>query len=105
MRIAIPPKSECTEMRAPGASLRLAQVDRDAAEPREHRAAAESRRAALERHSVEDRDELNLVALLVAARGQRALHDGSSSGKAGIHPEGEEPECSNCTHGTETTGR
>jgi hypothetical protein len=46
---------------------RFAEVDRDPAEPREHRASAERLGAALERDAVQDRDQPDLVAFFVTA--------------------------------------
>ena len=58
-----------------GCELCLAEIDGDPSEPREHRSTPERLRAALDRDAVEDRDERDLVALGIAARGEHALHE------------------------------
>jgi hypothetical protein len=60
----------------------LAKVEFDATEPREHRPAGERLGSILERDAVENGNETELVALLVAERGDCSPHVGSS----GHHP-------------------
>src|SRR5215471_6743354 len=78
--------------------LDLAQVDFDAAEPRQHRASAESPGPALQFDAVEDGDEAEFVGLFVSARGHRPPHERSG----GHHPcpgaELEEEQPSKRTH-------
>jgi hypothetical protein len=54
------------EMPALGCKLGLSEVDGNAAEPGEHRTAAEGDRVALELYAAEYRDERDLIALGIA---------------------------------------
>ena len=78
--------------------LGVAQVDVDAAEPGQHRAAPEGLRPALELDAVEDRDERELVALGVAARAHDALEERRGDHHAEQRSELEEQEPSKQAH-------
>src|SRR5438093_13675253 len=65
-----------------GSELGVAQVDDDAAEPRQHRTAREGLGAVLQLDAVEDGDEGELVTLLAAVRGYGPFDEGSG----GHHP-------------------
>src|SRR6476619_7416265 len=79
--------SDPTEQRVEGKpcsrrELDLAQVDRDATEPRQHRASRKGPGPALELDAIEDSDQAELVTLFVSPRGHGPPHERSS----GHHP-------------------
>ena len=100
---SIPPKSAWTEAGA-ARELGVAQVDVDAAEPGQHRAATEGLRAARELDAVQDRDERELVALGVAARAHDALEERRGDHHAEERSELEEQEPSKQTHRARLSG-